>query len=236
MGSGEWEKELCVMGQDDVRSYVDPERKKSGPGRRGTNEEEPGREGIAVEDSVGQAEEGDEDFSLQAESQTRRDGTGETRKQQSWIWLTRQINLRDGADENDNEILRAEWCRSRAWAHRAEEEERYLKVEMERSLCFLEWKGKWWDGHQVRPNPGRVPHLEEGVKAYAARQGEIQRGLRDRFLNQWNMSLKKEDLFRPDRVAREELGVEERDDDDKEDEEEEVEEGEYNGGDTVMAD
>ncbi|KAE9388180.1 hypothetical protein BT96DRAFT_947803 [Gymnopus androsaceus JB14] len=124
----------------------------------------------------------DNDFPLQAEAQTRRDGTGETRKEQSWIWLTRKINLKDGADENENEILRAEWCKSRAQMHRAEEELRYLEVEMERSLRFLDWQAKWWDNRQVRPNPRKVPQLEEGIKAYATKQAEIQRGLRENFL------------------------------------------------------
>ncbi|KAE9391195.1 hypothetical protein BT96DRAFT_802220, partial [Gymnopus androsaceus JB14] len=82
--------------------------------------------------------------------------------------------------------LRAEWCRSQARAHQTDEELRYLEGEMERSLRFLDWQAKWWDDRQARPNPGRVPHLEEGVKAYAAKQAEIQRGLRDRFLKQWN--------------------------------------------------
>ncbi|KAE9382477.1 hypothetical protein BT96DRAFT_802391, partial [Gymnopus androsaceus JB14] len=48
-GPGEWEEELWVMAKDDVRSYVDTEQKKHGPGRRGTNEEEPGMEGIVIE-------------------------------------------------------------------------------------------------------------------------------------------------------------------------------------------
>ncbi|KAE9403518.1 hypothetical protein BT96DRAFT_1080167 [Gymnopus androsaceus JB14] len=105
VGLGNWEKELQVMEQKDMRSYVDPAPKKREPGRRGTNKDEPGMEGVTVENDNGTEEQEDNCFPLQVEDQTRRDGTGETRKEQSWIWLTREINLRDGADENKNEIL-----------------------------------------------------------------------------------------------------------------------------------
>ncbi|KAE9389507.1 hypothetical protein BT96DRAFT_1003149 [Gymnopus androsaceus JB14] len=220
VGPGEWEEELRVMAKDNVRSYVDMERKKHGPGHQGTNEEEPGMEGIVIEaeSRVERENEDEEEFPLQAEARTRRDGTGETRKQQSWIWLTRRINLKDGADKNDNEILRAEWCRSRARAHRAEEEVQYLEVEMERALLFLHWKVKWWAERQDRPNPGKVPHLEEG------------------FLAMWKGSLWQEE--RPeeasDRVAHEELGLDGRDDGNEQDEE--GEKAGNDGGDLEMPD
>lgn len=228
-GPGEWEKELRVMEQSDVRSYVDPQRMKIGPGRRGTNEEEPGMEGNVLEDKSRVEE--DDDFALEGEVRTRRDGTGETRKEQSWIWLTRDINLRDGADENDNEILRAEWCRSRARLHRAEEEMRYLEIEMDRTLRFLSWQARWWDDRRSRPNPSQVPQLEEGVKAYAIKQSRIQQGLREKFLNTWKMSLRqeeglKEDEEAIDRAVREEMGLDGRDDDD-----EEILEGDETGND-----
>lgn len=225
VGPGVWEEELRVMEQGDVRSYVDVEAKSHGPGRRGTNEEEPGMEGVAVEEPTIPREDEDERFHLQSEDRARRDGTGETRKVQSWIWLTRQINLRDGADENDNEILRAEWCRSRARVHRTEEEVQYLEAEMERSLRFLDWRAVWWDKRKSRPNTRKVPQLEEGVKAYAIRQAEIQRGLRGKFLKIWNSSLRKEEEFKGQeeaiqRAAREELGLDGRDDDDEDNDDE----------------
>lgn len=224
LGPGDWEEELRVMENADVRSYADPERKKRGPGRRGTNEEEPGMEGIVVEDESGfEQQDNDKEFPLLAEARNRRDGTGETRKEQSWIWLTRRINLKDGADENDNEVLRAEWCRSRARLHRAEEELRYLQAEMERSLRFLSWRSKWWEQRRERPNPRKVPHLEEGVRAYAIKQSEIQLGLHTKFLKMWNTSLRDEEVEggeeAMDRAAREELGLAGRDDDDEEDDE-----------------
>lgn len=224
-GPGDWEKELRVMEASDVRSYVDPQRKTRGAGRRGTNEEEPGMEGVVVEEVVKEADaecQGDDEFLLQGEIRTRKDGTGETRKEQSWIWVTREINLRDGADENDNEILHSEWCKSRARVHRAEEELRYLEVEMQRTLRFLEWRAAWWDERRSRGNPRKVPHLEEGVKAYAMKQAIIQRGLYSKFLKTWSAPLDRdEDNISEergnDRAAREELGLDGRDDDEEED-------------------
>lgn len=118
VGSGEWEKELRVMDQSDVQSYMDPAWLKWGPGQRGTDEEEAGMEGILIEDEKrAEDREDDDNFQLEGETRTRRDGTGETRKEQSWIWLTREINLKDGVDKNNNEILQAEWCRSQVRAH-----------------------------------------------------------------------------------------------------------------------
>lgn len=227
VGPGEWEQELRVMEQEDVRSYVDPETKIAGPGRHGTNEEEPGMEGLSVEEDDRRGEDEEELFPLEPAVRTRRDGTGETRKKQSWIWLTRRINLKDGADENDNEILRAEWCRSRARACRTEEEVRYLEAEMDRTLCFLDWRATWWDNRQCHLNAGKVPQLEEGLKAYAVKQAEIQRGLRDKFSKIWKSSLWKEEWSKGDedgidRAVREELGLDGRGDDDEEDEEEEL--------------
>ena len=66
------------MENADVRSYANPEQKKRGPGRRGTNKEEPGMEGIVIEDESGfEQQDNDEEFPLLAEARNRRDGTGE---------------------------------------------------------------------------------------------------------------------------------------------------------------
>ncbi|THU75377.1 hypothetical protein K435DRAFT_556893, partial [Dendrothele bispora CBS 962.96] len=60
-----------------------------------------------------------------------------------WIWTSGPGMIEDGADEN-NEICRSEWCRSRARAKRATEEVMLLKEEMRRTIKFLEWKERWW--------------------------------------------------------------------------------------------
>ncbi|KAK7019684.1 hypothetical protein VNI00_018006 [Paramarasmius palmivorus] len=67
--------------------------------------------------------------------------TGETRKGLSWIWTAGgQLDLKDSADENNNNILRSEWCKSQARARRASEEVELLMEEMCRTVGYLEWK------------------------------------------------------------------------------------------------
>ncbi|KAE9390036.1 hypothetical protein BT96DRAFT_946426 [Gymnopus androsaceus JB14] len=75
---------------------------------------------------------------------------------------------------------------------------------------------------KAHPNPRKVPQLEEGMKAYAIKQSQIQRGLREKFLKAWSVSLNQEECFKAeeeanDRATREELGLDGRDDDDEED-------------------
>ncbi|KAL0571417.1 hypothetical protein V5O48_010552 [Marasmius crinis-equi] len=119
-------------------------------------------------------------------------GTGETRKVNSWIWEYGQgrnkIGLDDGADD-DNEILRAEWCKSRARLHRATEEVELLKEEMKRALCYLEWAANRWDDMAGQLDNATSGGLREGRKAYAIKQARIQRRLRDSFENLWNVPL-----------------------------------------------
>ncbi|KAK0503750.1 hypothetical protein EDD18DRAFT_1029715, partial [Armillaria luteobubalina] len=71
-------------------------------------------------------------------------GMGQTWHTLSWIWITTRINLEDGANEHNNEVLHSEWCRSRARVHQAHEEVLLLQEEMHRTLKFLEWRGEWW--------------------------------------------------------------------------------------------
>ncbi len=79
----------------------------------------------------------------------RKKGTGETRKEISWIWKTVRQTLDDNEDSN---ILRAEWARSRARVRRASEEVMLLREEMRRVLESLEFKASWWDSnYDARP-------------------------------------------------------------------------------------
>ena len=82
-----------------------------------------------------------EDFTLFNEDRSRRDGTGETRRTISWIWLTDKAG--SGEDKEDA-ILQVEWAKSRARSLRAQEEVLLLKEEMRRVTAFLAWKAKWW--------------------------------------------------------------------------------------------
>lgn len=100
----------------------------------------------------------------------RKKGTGETRKELSWIWLTTPLSL-DANEEDD--ILRAEWARSRARVRRATEEVTLLREEMRRVLEFLKWKAKWWDARAVARSVNSLT-LREGIESYAVKQARLQ--------------------------------------------------------------
>ncbi|KAL0563824.1 hypothetical protein V5O48_018239, partial [Marasmius crinis-equi] len=121
-------------------------------------------------------------------------GTGKTRKVNSWIWGAsgqglKKISLEDGADE-DNELVRAGWCRSRARVKRAREEIALLKEEMQRTTAYLTWAGEQWEQlikgvEQQEVDSG----LREGRRAYAKEQEELQFQLRNAFSAMWRRAL-----------------------------------------------
>ncbi|KAK7025935.1 hypothetical protein VNI00_015850 [Paramarasmius palmivorus] len=116
-------------------------------------------------------------------------GTGETRKELSWIWLSGGgIDVEDGADENSNEVLRTEWCKSRARARRAKEEVLLVQEEMRRTLEYLEWRAQQWEacGEETL---NREDAEQEGSRAYALAQAELQRALKDAFTVEWKKPL-----------------------------------------------
>ncbi|KAK0458711.1 uncharacterized protein EV420DRAFT_1479410 [Desarmillaria tabescens] len=79
------------------KNVRDPDRLHKGTGRRGTNEDswEPGLVPELPEPGI----------DLYQDSREKRDGTGQTWRTLSWIWTMTKINLVDGADENDDEVL-----------------------------------------------------------------------------------------------------------------------------------
>jgi len=113
------------------------------------------------------------------------DGTGETRRTLSWIWTT-QCTASSGDEQDD--ILCAEWSKSRARATRTWEEVLRLKEEMRRVLESLEWKSRWWKAcSESRDNVGK--DVQEGLKAYALRQSSIQLALAEKFRGLWKSPL-----------------------------------------------
>ncbi|KAL0576182.1 hypothetical protein V5O48_005799 [Marasmius crinis-equi] len=184
-------KDLRVLRDADVRSYTDPERAKRGPGRRGTREDE-----VDEEEAEAPADNG-QDIDLVSENRQGKDrqakelrqkyGTGETRQLNSWIWTTGQIDRTDGTD-TDDELLLEVWARSRARACRAEEEVALLREEMQRTLRFLIWRGKWWR-NQAHLHSGAGGALEEGLRAYAHAQERIQHRLEEKFRKLWSKQL-----------------------------------------------
>ncbi|SJL06992.1 uncharacterized protein ARMOST_10334 [Armillaria ostoyae] len=179
-GPGDWERTLRKLEDSDIRSYQDPDHLRRGTGRRGTNEDSwgPGSTPEPVEHGI----------DLYQDDREKRDGTGQTWRTLSWIWTTTKINLEDGADENNDEVLCSEWCHSHARAHRAHEEVLLLREEMRRTLRFLEWRGEWWRERRSTRNVDTALH--EALEAYALKQSDLQHKLAVKFRDTWSTALK----------------------------------------------
>ncbi|KAL0565320.1 hypothetical protein V5O48_016705 [Marasmius crinis-equi] len=186
-GPDSWEKVLRPLNDNDVRSYVDPERRKPGRGRIGTNEDEADD---GLDDSTPAAD--GSRINLVPENRTddvtgRFTGTGHSKLNISWIWLGHNaIDVTDGTDIND-EILREVWARSRARARRSTEAVELVKEEMHRTLEYVEHKAKWWRGRLGKR--AVTVDLQEGLTAYALRQESIQQSLSTNFKTRWTRPL-----------------------------------------------
>ncbi|KAL0568964.1 hypothetical protein V5O48_013007 [Marasmius crinis-equi] len=190
--------DLPVLAQSDIQALTDPARVKRGPGRRGTQEDD-----LEYEVKEEALPEQEEELDLIPADTTDYDyrtkhGTGETRKVNSWIWGVsgqglNEISLEDGADK-DNELVRAEWCRSRARVKRAREEIALLKEEMRRTTTYLTWAGERWEVLMKEAKKQEADGgLREGRKAYAKEQAELQYCLRDAFSSMWRRALEAHD-------------------------------------------
>ena len=110
-GEGEWEKVLCILNDNDICGYQDPNRLCIHVGCRGTLED---GQVVAAAD-VGPDDDVTKDV-LWNEPREWWDRTGETRRTLSWIWTT---ELHSGNPEDDgNNILQVEWAKGRAQASR----------------------------------------------------------------------------------------------------------------------
>ncbi len=172
-GPGKWEKTYRELRNEDIRGFAKGKPKKNLP-RRGIWEDGHAPAEPEPADAVDEEEEEEPDLDDPNERglpprKKRKKGTGETRKQLSWIWQTLTQAL--DANEDDN-ILRAEWARSRARVRRASEEVMLLCEEMRRVLESLEFKALWWDNkYDARGNEN--VELREGVSAYASEQAHL---------------------------------------------------------------
>jgi len=213
-GEGEWEQVLQVLQDGDIRGYQDPNRLIVRAGRRGTLEDgqveaEPG---VGADDN--DSSDDGSDINLLHEIRSRRDGTGETRRTLSWIWTTKSHSP-NPSDEGDD-ILRAEWAKSRARAARCREEILLLREEMRRVLAFLEWKSSWWLGRE-NSRVDVSSDLAEGLKAYAQTQGDLQRALKKHFCAIWQSPLTdSDDISELDGNGEENEHADDDDDDDDE--------------------
>lgn len=85
-------------------------------------------------------------------------------------------------------VLRIQWCKQRARAHRWVEECLLLREEMRRVLQFFEWRATQWEARiaQDRLHTGAIL---EGATAYAHHQAALQRALRERCITLWAADL-----------------------------------------------
>ncbi|PPQ76569.1 hypothetical protein CVT24_010515 [Panaeolus cyanescens] len=210
-GPGAWEESLRVLADEDIRSFTDVALKKK-KGRPGTLEDG------QVDTAMADAPTVTDNYNLDGEERERRDGSGETRKELSWIWLTPRSAEKTDNDDGDG-ILSVEWSKSRARSNRAKEEVRLLREEMRRCLATLEWKAMHWMGLIGKRTENTNKALNEGLKAYALKQHALYIALRDSFKEQWKAPLENK--------AMEDGGKAEKVDEDEEEEEEndDVEEG-----------
>ncbi|KAF6746462.1 hypothetical protein DFP72DRAFT_992812 [Ephemerocybe angulata] len=114
------------------------------------------------------------------------DRTGATRRVSSWIWRHASA-AEDNHTQYEAEAIKVEWAKSRARACRYQEEIRIVREEMNRTIRFFKWKENWWYQRAgARQAMEEVPaDYDEGLRAYATRQGSLCLSLRKRFEHAW---------------------------------------------------
>ncbi|KAM6489208.1 hypothetical protein JOM56_015378 [Amanita muscaria] len=113
------------------------------------------------------------------------DSISEGRRMLTWIWRTRSVGKSDSAAQ---EVLRIEWCKARARAHRWQEECILLKEEMRRVLQFFDSEISHWNALAATANFGdqNTSEIQEGWRAYAYRQAHIRAAMRSHCAQKWN--------------------------------------------------
>ena len=190
-GEGPWEEVLQVLMDTNIRSYQDKNRLRIQTSQLGMLDDvqvevAEGGGGLSGATTGEDVDMKDEAGISLWEEQTRCDGTGETHQMLSWIWTTKSRTPNNN-DETDD-ILQSEWAKSRACANRCKEEVQLLREEMRQVLVFLEWKSEWWLQH-LWLQEGLSCDLDEGLKAFAMGQADLQRCLVVHFREIWKGSL-----------------------------------------------
>jgi hypothetical protein len=86
--------------------------------------------------------------------------------------------------------LAIEWCKARARAYRWQEEVQLLVEEMSRVTTFYQWQQKRWlerilEYSQTNVSLTHSSQIGEGVKAYAYRQADVSRRMRELCESTW---------------------------------------------------
>ncbi|KAK0474993.1 hypothetical protein EDD18DRAFT_1367412 [Armillaria luteobubalina] len=110
----------------------------------------------------------------------QRETSGETRRQLSWLWV--QAGAMENMESEElQDALRIEWCRVRARAQRWTEECILLREEMARVIRSHDHLIELW----TRRAESTIEGTAGGVRAYALRQANIHREMRDYCLKLW---------------------------------------------------
>ena len=122
-----------------------------------------------------------------------------------WIWTTAQFMV-GGSDDVLHEgksptptcdpsteiwcftAIMVKWAKVCARHLRWWEEIHLLKEEMRHVWQSLEWKASWWEEQQLGWE-GLDGAGQEGIRAYAVRQANMQRALHARFCRLWDRPL-----------------------------------------------
>ncbi len=189
-GPGKWEKMYRELHNDDIRGFASAKPKSKLP-RRGIWEDghaptNPDPPETSSDDDI----ESDPDLNdgTEAGPPTKKKckaGTGETRKVISWIWKNVPLSLDNGEDDD---IMRAEWARSRARVRRVTEEVALVQEEMRRVGEFIDWKARWWESRATLRSQAGL-ELMDGLTAYAAKQASVQKMLSTTFKALWKTPL-----------------------------------------------
>ncbi|KAF8191761.1 hypothetical protein BJ912DRAFT_1021968 [Pholiota molesta] len=111
----------------------------------------------------------------------------EGRKRLSWIWKAQGTGA--NADECTQEALRIEYCKTRARAHRWQEECVLLAEEMRRVIAFFDWEKRSWNEKasdlKEMFSDGMYDSLIEGKIAYACRQANIREEMSNHCILNW---------------------------------------------------
>ncbi|TFK59258.1 hypothetical protein BDN72DRAFT_873066 [Pluteus cervinus] len=98
----------------------------------------------------------------------------------SWIW--RRSGVVNNTDlRNEGETVRIEWCKSRARAHRWQEECYLLQEEMRRVKVYFKYRAQEWRAAATTPYSIK----DEGRRAYAMRQAAVFDSLYIRCISVW---------------------------------------------------
>ena len=102
-------------------------------------------------------------------------GMSEGKWKLSWIWKTTNVTGSAADMEKNEELqdsLHIEWCKSRVWAMQFREEVELLTEEMSRVLRFLTWQEQWWKTKGQLDMGGPATN-SGGLHAYAERQAVL---------------------------------------------------------------